>query len=101
MLYLRKDGGILYDDVNYVHLMLAGEKIVDLGEHYSISARAKIKKVFNLGSPIPYSYLSGMGYYDDVLSGYQLYVIDGLNMAYLKTTQKIKLFERENWIASP
>ena len=95
MIYARRDGGLFYKDLNYLHLTLAGEKIFRFGDHYSIGARAKFKKVFNFGSEIPYSYQSGMGYFDEVLSGYQLYVVDGLDMAYVKTTQKIKLLKFE------
>lgn len=91
----RKDGGIVFNDLNYLQLTSAFEKWIQINDRYSIGAKIKGKKAINFGKPIPYSYLNGMGFFDDVLSGYQLYVIDGQDFAYIQTNQKIKLIDFE------
>jgi len=89
----QKDGGFVFSDLNYLQLTAGYEKVFRLHPNFSSGFRLKGRKTLNLGSEIPYSYLNGMGFYDDVLSGYQLYVIDGQDFAYLKSTQKLKVLD--------
>ena len=91
---LQKDGVGLFDDLNHLQLTAAFEKHYKVSDHYSVGAKVKARKTLNFGEKIPYSQLRGLGYYDDVLSGYHLYVVDGVNFIYLKTFQKIRFFNQ-------
>jgi len=89
---LQKDG-LGLGDINLLQLTAGYEHIFELHSNYSISTNLKLKKSFFRADEIPYIYHIGLGYEDDVLSGYQLYVIDGINYTYLKTTQKLKILD--------
>ena len=39
----------------------------------------------------PYTHLASLGYEEDLISGYELYVIDGTDFAYLKTALRYQL----------
>ena len=44
----------------------------------------------------PYTHLNSLGYGEDTMNGYELYVIDGTDFGILKTSFRYELFER-NW----
>ena len=87
---IRKEGLGIFTNLNYLSLTTAYEHFFLWKPRFSSGFRIKAKKTFNFGIPVPYDYMEALGYYDDVLSGYQLNVIDGLNYAYLKTYHKFK-----------
>lgn len=91
----RKDGFGVFQDLNHLYLAAGLEQHFKLSDSFSTGYKLKGRKGFGLNKNVPYAYLPGLGYYDDVLSGYQLYVIDGLDFIYLKTYQKIQLAELE------
>jgi outer membrane protein assembly factor BamA len=86
---IRKLGFGIFNDLNHLNLTAGVEKHFKINNNFSSGFKIKARKSFEFSKPIPYAYQNGMGYYDDVLSGYQLYVIDGNNFAYLRTFQKI------------
>jgi hypothetical protein len=87
----RKDGFGLFDELNHLYFMAGFEQHFKFSNRFSSGFKIKGRKGVTFKGEVPYSYLPGMGYYDDVLNGYQLYVIDGLDFIYLKTFQKIML----------
>lgn len=95
ILDFRKDGFGLFGDLNHLFVMAGFEQHFKWSKRFSSGYKIKGRKGITFNGNVPYTYLSGMGYYDDVLSGYQLYVIDGLDFAYLKTFQKIMLADLE------
>jgi len=95
LFYIKKEGGILNNEFNYFQLTAAVEKQFRITDNYSSGAKLKVQKSINLGEEIPYYYMKGMGYFDDVISGYQLYVIDGLDYIYLQSTQKFQILDIE------
>lgn len=92
---LRKDGLGFFDDVNFLLLTAAVEKQIRINDFYSTGILVKGRKSINYGQTIPYSALHGLGFLGDVISGYQLYVLDGTDYAYLKTFQRIKWLDLE------
>lgn len=95
ILDFRKDGFGLFGDLNLLYLMAGFEQHFRFSNRFSSGFKIKGRKGVAFKGEVPYSYLPGMGYYDDVLSAYQLYVIDGLDFIYLKTFQKILLADLE------
>jgi len=92
---LHKSGFGIFGDLNHTYVTAAWEQHVRITDYFSTGFKIKARKTVPLGKEIPYSYLTGLGYYDDILSGYQLYVIDGNDFAYLKTFQKFRLVDGE------
>jgi len=95
LLDVRKDGFGIFQDLNHMHVATGWEQHFKLSRIFSTGFKVKGRKSLAFGKDIPYAYQAGMGYYDDVLSGYQLYVIDGKDFVYLKTFQKIRLADLE------
>jgi hypothetical protein len=95
MVDIRKEGLGLFNDLNHLLMSGAWEHHIRLVDWYSLGYKLKARKSFNFGDPVPYAYLNGLGYFDDILTGYQLYVIDGNDFAYLKSFQKFRLAELE------
>jgi len=93
LLDFKKDGGLINKELNFLQIIAAYERHHKIHPLYSVGAKFKLRKTLNFGNNIPYSYLSGLGYYDDIVSGYQLYVLDGVDFAYIKSYQKIKLLD--------
>ena len=91
---VRKEGLGLFSDLNYLSFKAAWEQFYSWNDRFSSGYRLKGKTTANFGIPIPYNYLEALGYYDDVLSGYQLYVVDGSDYAYVKTWQKFKWLDK-------
>ncbi len=89
----RKDGLFLG---NYSNASVA----LDYEKYFKPSKRLitgfKIKGKVNLeNNDIPYSNNSAIGYGKDVIRGYELYVMDGTNFAWLKTAIKFNLFDKK------
>jgi hypothetical protein len=95
MVDFRKEGFGIFNDLNHLLVSGAWEHHVRPVNWYSFGYKLKVRKSFRFNRQVPYAYLNGLGYYDDIITGYQLYVIDGNDFAYIKTFQKFRLAELE------
>ncbi|MBK8701211.1 MAG: hypothetical protein IPN29_17405 [Saprospiraceae bacterium] len=88
----RKDG---FGFGNFENMSTAAEFEYYFKPAKSLILGAKIKGKVNLQrSKVPYSNYGGIGYGADVLRGYELYVMDGADFVWLKTSARIKLLDR-------
>jgi len=88
---IEKLGLGIYEDINQLNAYFSFEKYLYIKK--VISTYIFRGKYRFFGKESPYFNNKAIGYEENVLSGYDLYVIDGKDYAYLKTAQKIKLFE--------
>ena len=99
-LFLQKDGfGFSHEDVNVLTATATYARFFPLGKQQKHSFGAKIKGRYTFNrSEQPYTHISAIGYSPDVFKGYEFYVIDGMDYAYLKTHFRIRLLDKEiNW----
>jgi outer membrane protein assembly factor BamA len=73
------------------------------GQYFKLNKRWSTETIFKTRMALirdeqPYNNYWALGYLEDFLTGYELYVIDGLDYFYTKTAVRFKLFDmRLNW----
>jgi hypothetical protein len=93
-LAIRKEGLGLYQQVDNTWISLKAEKHTPLKNWLILSNKVKVK--LNLqDNPLPYFLNAGIGYRDDVITGYQLYVLDGRNFFILNNALKCRLSDKD------
>jgi len=94
---VEKEGLGIFKDRNGLAFSAALEQYVRPAKKISLGVKVKGKTqvIRNMQA---YTNYSALGYIDDYLRGYELYVIDGLDYGYLQTTVRYELFNFEwNW----
>lgn len=80
---------------NYNNLAGAAEAEIYGQPWKGLILGAKVKAKWNFTrNQIPYSNYQALGYGSDVLRGYELYVMDGTDFAWLKTSARVRLLDR-------
>ncbi|HEB62656.1 MAG TPA: outer membrane protein assembly factor [Bacteroidetes bacterium] len=87
---LVKSGLGIFKDLNILDLYASVEKYFPLYNSFISVYKLKAKKRL-LSKKASYFNNKSLGYEEDYLNGYELYVIDGEDYFYLKSAQKIKL----------
>ena len=94
---IEKEGLGIFKDRNGLAFSAAYERFFKLSKKTSFGAKIKGKTQV-IRKPQAYTNYYALGYVDDYMRGYELYVIDGLDYAYLQTTLRYQLFSFEwNW----
>ena len=94
---IKKEGLGLYGDVNSFPISVEFEKYKQLTEKLTLGSRLKLKTNLNRNQ-LAFANNTGMGYGADIIHGYELYVMDGTDYAYLKTSARFRLFDFNfNW----
>lgn len=91
---IQKDGFGLTKDVNALITVLQYQKYFSFTKKISLSLVGKTK-INLLRHKQPYTHVSSFGYGNDVLAGYELYVIDGMDYGYVKTGLRYEVINRE------
>lgn len=92
VLNVRKDGIGGNNGVNNLLATLDLSHHLPMGKRFILSNRVKTK-LHLLDQPIPYYMYSGIGYGDDILSGFQLRVLDGRNYILNKNAIRCRLID--------
>ena len=87
---ITKSGLWIFNELNQLDISLNIEKYFYINKNY-ISAFIFKGKVRALGDDIPYYNNKAIGYDQDLINGYDLYVEDGKHYMYLKTSQRLGL----------
>jgi hypothetical protein len=91
---IRKEGLGIFNNVNTTWFSVGAEKHSKLTDRLFLSNRIKIK--INLQeNQIPYYLNNAIGYKNDKITGYQLYVLDGKDFVLFKTALKYSLIDRD------
>src|SRR5690606_39068633 len=90
-LQLSKRGLLPSDDVNQGYIYGWYHRYFPLGERWfaNTAVRGRLTMAKNLG----YMYNPGLGYGQDYVRGYELYVVDGKDYVVWKNEAKFRLFE--------
>lgn len=92
-LNLKKEGLYIFNDFNNLSIALEYEQYFNKSSRLIWNYRVKGK--YNLiRNKLAFANNTGLGYGPDVLRGYELYVIDGSDYAYLMTGVHYKLYEK-------
>ncbi len=91
---LQKDGFGIFDDVNAFFLNAIYAQYLSFNKRLSLEAIVRAKYSF-IREKQPYTHVSNVGYGQNVMNGYELYVIDGLDFGMLQTTFRFSFLEKE------
>lgn len=92
---IQKDGVGITDDVNSLSLRAKLVKYYSFSPKWSMGFFVKGKTELLRKNKQPYTHASAFGYGEDVLKGYELYVVDGIDFGLAKTSLRYELFKKE------
>ncbi len=90
---MEKDGVGLFNERNGLFVTGTFAQYLTFSQHWSTELVFKGKTSLLRGTQ-PYNNYFGLGYRDDFLRGYELYVIDGLDYGMLKSSVRFKMMDR-------
>ncbi len=94
---IQKDGFGFIKDVNALKTVLTYHHYFPFTKKISVAVIGSAK-INLLRHKQPYTHVSSLGWGDDVLTGYELFVVDGLDHGYIKSAFRFQLLNREfNW----
>jgi len=88
---LRKDGFGLFDDLNALTLTATFKQYFSIDKKWSVEWVGKGQSGL-IREKQPYFNSRALGYDEDFIRGFEFYVIDGLDYAYMKTSLHFELF---------
>jgi len=88
---VEKDGLGVFGDRNALTVNLFAEKYWPLGKQWSFSLATRTKYSL-IRQPQSYQFNRGIGFGRNRISGYELYVIDGLDMALLRSNLRFQIW---------
>ncbi len=91
---VQKDGLGLFNDVDALKTVLTYQHYFPFTEKISLALIGSAK-INILRHKQPYTHVSSIGWGDDVLTGYELFVVDGLDHGYIKSAFRFQLLNRE------
>lgn len=91
---LQKDGFGFYDDVNALLTTIRYQRYFSFTDKISLGAQGKTR-INLLRQKQPYTHVSSFGYGKNVLAGYELYVVDGMDYVFVKTDLRFQVINRE------
>ena len=91
---LRKDGIGLFSDRDAFTLNTTLAKYLEFSPRWSLELIGKLFFYLNRKKQ-PYYNSRSFGFRPDYLSGYELYVVDGMDFSYLKSSLRYQLFDFE------
>jgi outer membrane protein assembly factor BamA len=80
------------DDVHQTEMTLNYYRFLPLGKRWFVSFVTEAKTSFPASQPFPQT--RGLGYFGDLVRGYERYVVDGQSYAYLRNTLKFQALDR-------
>ena len=93
----EKEGLGIFDERNGLNFIGKFAQYFTLGKKWSTELILK-GKVGLIRDEQPYNKYKALGYFEDYLRGYELYVVDGLDFSYLKTSLRYEFINRRiNW----
>lgn len=97
LINIAKEGLGIFNDFNNLSVAIGGEKYMKMGDKWIFGGRIKAK-TNAIRDKIAFANNTGLGYGDDIVRGYELYVMDGTDYFLTKTSLRFKLYEtNKNW----
>lgn len=91
---VTKEGLGIFNDFNNLSIAIGFEKYFKLSKKWFFGGRLKAKTNLTRNT-VAFANNTGLGYYNDVIRGYELYVVDGTDWILSKTSLRYQLFENE------
>lgn len=91
---LIKDGLGVFSDRNALTLNLGYDQYVPFTSKVSVGLQSKVKWSV-IRDQQSYQYNRGLGFGGDYLRGYEFYIVDGLDMGYLRSSLRFNVFNAE------
>jgi len=91
---LEKLGLLPWDNINMLFLRASYSGYFKLSKHFFFATMLKVKTSLPLSNQ-PYIYARGLGYLQDFVRGYELYVVDGPHFILNRNTIRRKLWGTE------
>ena len=89
-----KDGFGITDDVNALVTSFTYQRYISLNNKFSLGFNASAR--FNLiRHKQPYTHVSSFGYDDNIINGYELFVVDGMDHGLVRTAARYELLNNE------
>ena len=96
-LKITKEGLGIFDDFNNLSIATGLEKYFKIGEKWIYGGRIKAKTNI-IRSKVAFANNTGLGYGNDIVRGYELYVADGTDYILAKSSLRFKIYEtNKNW----
>lgn len=94
---ITKEGFGIFNDINNLSISTGLEKYFKLNKRWIWGGRIKAKTNL-IRNKIAFSNNTGLGYGNDVVRGYELYVADGTDFILVKSSLRFKLYEKnKDW----
>lgn len=94
---VTKEGLWIFNEFNNLSITLGTEKYFKLNKRWIWGGRIKAKTNL-IRTTIAYANNTGLGYGNDVVRGYELYVADGTDYILTKSSLRFRLYEKNaNW----
>lgn len=94
---VTKEGLSIFDDFNNLSISAGFERYFKKGDRWLWGGRVKAKTNI-IRNTVAFANNTGLGYGNDLIRGYELYVVDGTDWVLAKTSLRFKLFEKNhNW----
>lgn len=94
---VTKEGLGVFGDFNNLSVATGLEKYFKLGKRWIWGGRLKAKTNL-IRNKVAFANNTGLGYGNDVVRGYELYVVDGTDFILAKSSLRFKLYEtNKNW----
>jgi len=94
---ITKEGLGIFDDFNNLSISAGIEKYYELNEKFIFGGRIKAKTNL-IRNTVAFANNTGLGYGNDLIRGYELYVVDGTDWALAKTSLRFRLYQSNiNW----
>lgn len=95
--FIAKEGIGIFDDFNNLSVATGFEKYFKLGRNWYWGGRLKAKSNL-IRNTVAFANNTGLGYGNDVVRGYELYVADGTDYLLAKSSLRFKIYEsNKNW----
>lgn len=88
-----KEGLGVFDDFNNLSISLTAEQYYSLTDRWIVGGRVK-GKVNLIRNTVAFANNTGLGYGDDLVRGYELYVVDGTDWLLAKTNVRWQLYNK-------
>ena len=92
---IEKGGLGIFNDLNYFTIDLGYDKYYTISPDFLYFSFKTVGKTSLIRSRQSYKYNRAIGFNGNSLHGFELYNIDGLDMAYLKTSLKFKFLDKK------
>ncbi len=92
--WIRRDGFDFFNDRNALTLLADYNQYFPIGARWNASLRTGGKVSF-IREQQPYNDNRGLGFGRNYLHGYEYYIVDGLDVAYVKTSLRYSLLRQE------